>query len=243
MKQLYERSELSFAIAWIVIYCVAQSFAYALNDLVGVSYAFNALFTVAIALVLFAFLRANGLMKRYGLCATPLPARAFLWYVPLVVLASTNLWCGIGISLPLADSLCFICLMLGVGFVEELLFRGLLFRALEKDGLAMAVAISSVTFGLGHLMNLGNGSGADVVQTLCQVGGAIAIGFLFVIIFYRGQSLIPCIITHAAINVTSLFVNEAAPADEVQIAISLAIAAIAVAYALFLIKTLPPAER
>lgn len=90
-------------------------------------------------------------------------------------------------------------------------------------------------------MNLGNGSGADIVQTLCQVGGAIAIGFLFVIIFYRGQSLIPCIITHAAINTTSLFVNEAALTDEVQIAISLVIAVIAVAYALFLTKTLPPA--
>lgn len=138
MKQWYEKSELSFAIAWIVIYCIAQSFAYALNDLVRVSYAFNALFTVLIALVLFVFLRANGLMQRYGLCATPLPARAFLWYVPLVALASTNLWCGAGISLPLADSLCFICLMFGVGFVEELLFRGLLFRALAKDGLTMA---------------------------------------------------------------------------------------------------------
>ena len=243
MKQLYEKSELSFAIAWIVIYCVAQSFAYAFNDLVGVNYAFNALFTVLIALVLFMFLRANGLMQRYGLCPAPLPARAFLWYLPLVVLATTNLWSGIGISLPLADGLCFVCLMLGVGFVEELLFRGLLFRALEKDGLTMAIAISSVTFGLGHLMNLGNGSGADIVQTLCQVGGAIAIGFLFVIIFYRRQSLIPCIITHAAINVTSLFMNEAALTDAMQIATSLIIAAIAIAYALFLRKTLPHTER
>lgn len=39
MKKLYEKSELAFAITWIVIYCVLQSLANPLNDRIGVKYA------------------------------------------------------------------------------------------------------------------------------------------------------------------------------------------------------------
>ena len=91
------------------------------------------------------------------------------------------------------------------GFVEEVIFRGLLFRALARDSVNMAIAVSSITFGLGHLLNLVNGSGAGLAENLFQVTGAIAIGFLFVILFHRGGSLWPCVIAHAAINIASAF--------------------------------------
>ena len=90
--------------------------------------------------------------------------------------------------------------MLCVGFVEEVIFRGFLFKAIARDNETLAIIISSVTFGLGHLLNLVNGSGAELVEDLFQVTGAIVIGFLFVILFDRGGSLLPCIITHAVIN-------------------------------------------
>lgn len=53
-----------------------------------------------------------------------------------------------------------------------------------------------------------NGSGAELAESLFQVTGAIAIGFLLVVLFYRGGSLLPCIITHSAINMASAFANE-----------------------------------
>ena len=43
--------------------------------------------------------------------------------------------------------------MLCVGFMEEVIFRGLLFKAIAKDNAKMAIVISSVTFGLGHVLN------------------------------------------------------------------------------------------
>lgn len=98
--------------------------------------------------------------------------------------------------------------MLCVGFVEEVIFRGFLFRAIAKDNVKTAIVISSVTFGLGHLINLVNGSGMDLTENLFQIIGAIALGFLFVILSYRGGSLLPCIITHSTINITSVFANE-----------------------------------
>ena len=132
--------------------------------------------------------------------------------------------------------------MLFVGFLEELIFRGFLFNAMLKDGTKSAIIVSSVTFGIGHIVNLFNGSGATLVPNLCQVVSAIAIGFLFVVMFYRGKSIIPCILAHQFINVTSFFANESAIDDTTRIVQSLIICAIALIYAAVLLKTLPKRE-
>ena len=79
--------------------------------------------------VLFTFLRKNGLQKRYGLCKSSVPARRFLFYVPLVILASGNLWNGAAVNYAPAETVCRIVCMLCVGFLEEVIFRGLLFAA------------------------------------------------------------------------------------------------------------------
>ena len=38
MRKLYEKNELRFAIAWIVVYCVLQSLANPLNKAIGIGY-------------------------------------------------------------------------------------------------------------------------------------------------------------------------------------------------------------
>ncbi len=239
MKKLYEKSELTFAIVLIVVYCMLQSLAYSLNAVTGIEYFVNGIFNIVLTVIIFGFIKKNDLSERYGLCKPDVPASSFLWYIPLLILASHNLWNGAAINFPPADTLCYICNMFFVGFVEEVIFRGFLFRAIAKDNVKEAVIISSVTFGLGHILNLFNGSGMGVVENLCQICGAIAIGFLFVTIFYRGGSLIPCIITHSAINMVSVFSNEAGMTDEKRILFSLSRMAIVVVYTLILTKTLP----
>ena len=71
------------------------------------------------------------------------------------------------------------------------------------------------------------------------VTGAIVIGFLFVILFYRGGSLLPCIIAHSFINTASAFANEAGLTLEKRMVFHLALIGINAAYALILTKTLP----
>ncbi len=88
MKKLYEKNELTFAIVWIVIYCVLQSLANPLNEIIGIEYSASAVFCILQAIVLLGFIRKNGLQKRYGLCRSQVPAWRFLYYVPLLVLAS-----------------------------------------------------------------------------------------------------------------------------------------------------------
>jgi len=239
MKKIYEKSELAFALIMIAVYCVLQSLANALNAVIGIEYSANALFNIVLTVLLFCFIKKNDSLERYGLCKPTIPARRFLWYVPLLILASHNLWNGAAVNFPLSGTLCYICHMLCVGFVEEVLFRGFLFKAIAKDSLKQAIVISSVTFGLGHLLNLVNGRGMGLVENLCQVCGAIAIGFLFVLIFERSGSLIPCILTHSAIDVVSAFANEAGLTDGKRILLSLSLLAIVLLYILLLIKTLP----
>lgn len=62
---------------------------------------------------------------------------------------------------------------------------------------------------------------------------------MFVTVFYRGGSLLPCIITHSAINTLNTFANEAGLTVEKQIIHAFVMIIITVAYILILTKTLP----
>lgn len=78
------------------------------------------------------------------------------------------------------------------------------FKALAaKDGIKIAVIISAVTFGIGHIVNLL--AGQANLETVIQVFFAIAWGFIFTMVFYKSQSLIPCILTHGLVDVFSKF--------------------------------------
>lgn len=243
MKKLYEKNELAFAIVWIVVYCVLQSLANPLNKAIGIEYAASAAFCVLQTIVLFAFIRKNDLQKRYGLCGSPVPASRFLYYVPLAILASGNLWNGVAVNYTPAETFFRIVCMLCVGFLEEVIFRGLLFKAIAKDNIKSAVVISSVTFGIGHIINLFNGSGMDPVNNLCQIVFAIAVGFLLVTIFHRGGSLLPCIIVHAAINTLGTFANDTSLTTETYLLHLAALITVTLAYTLILTRTLPKAQQ
>ena len=239
MKKLYEKNELTFAIVWIVVYCVLQSLANPLNERIGIEYAASAAFCVLQTVVLFAFIRKNNLQKLYGLCKSPVPASRFLYYVPLLILASGNLWNGFALNYSPAATVCRIVCMLCVGFLEEVIFRGLLFKAIAKDNIKSAIVISSVTFGVGHIINLFNSSGMNLVNNLCQIVFAVAVGFLLVTIFYRGGSLIPCILVHSVINTLGTFANDTGLTTEMQLLHLAVLIVIAVAYTLILARTLP----
>ncbi len=239
MKKLYEKNEQTFAIVWIVIYCILQSLANPLNEKIGIEYSASAIFGILQTIILFTFIRKNNLQKQYGLCKSPVPACRFLYYVPLFILATGNLWNGVAVNFSLSEAVCHIACMLCVGFLEEVIFRGFLFVAIAKDNVKSAIIISSVTFGVGHLINLFNGSGMDLVNNLCQIFFAIAVGFLLVTIFYRGGSLFPCIIVHSAINTLSIFANKADLTVEKHLVHLFVLIFITVAYNIILTRTLP----
>ena len=241
MKKLYTKNELLFSIVWIIVYVVFTSIADGLSGTLGMEKSVTAVLHIAMTAVLFLWIRKNGLLGKYGLCRTGFKPEKYLFYIPLVIVASCNLWYGVKLNMTVPETVLYIISMLCVGFLEEIIFRGLLFKAMCVDNVKAAIIVSSVTFGIGHIINLFNGSGMGLVSNLCQVVSAVAFGFLFVIIFHKGGSLIPCILTHSAINGLSAIAAEQETAAQ-EILTSAILTVIAVAYTWILMKTLKSQE-
>ena len=158
----------------------------------------NAILTLLLVFLTFKIKK----IKDFGLRTFPNP-KDYLYFIPLLLMISVNLWNGININNKTIEIIYHIISMLFIGFIEEIIFRGYLFKMMEKDNLKSAIIVSSITFGVGHVINLLNG--ADIIPTLLQIMYAITGGYLFVIIFYKSKSLWPCIITHSLINALSIF--------------------------------------
>lgn len=203
MTKLYKKSEILFAIFWIVLYTVPMG---ALRNL-GDDSPYMMIGLIAISVLMLLFVWKNGLLEKYGLSSWAKNNRQMLWFIPLWIIASLNLWGGVAVKYPLPGQIFAMVSMALVGFCEELIFRGFLFKAMLKDGDAkMAVIVSSVTFGLGHILNLFTGH--EFAETLMQVAFAVAYGFLVTMAFYKSGSLLPCILSHSLTDVFSLFARE-----------------------------------
>ena len=157
--------------------------------------------------------------------------KKYLYFIPLAVIISVNLWSGFNLNHSAGEVVFHILTMINIGFIEELIFRGFLFRMMEKNNVKSAVAVSALTFGIGHIVNLLNG--AELIPTLMQICYATAIGYLFVIIFRKSSSLIPCIITHCLVNSLSIF-NVESPITLYVVPVFLTV--IPLAYAIYINK-------
>ncbi len=235
MQKLYEKNQLAFSLIWIGIYVVLFSVADSISAELGAEKIITAPVSVVLAVFLTVWICRSGLREKYGLIKAKFSGGVYLYFLPLAVICSTNLWRGVRLNFTVAETMLAILSMLSVGVIEEVIFRGFLFKALCKDNIRMAVVISSVTFGMGHIVNLLNG--ADVFSTLLQMCYATAIGFLFTIIFFKSGSLIPCIIAHGVVNSLSIVAGEST--QMFSIAASVVLIVISLGYALWIIKKAP----
>ena len=220
MYRLYKKSELNFSLLWIIAYVVLLSLADSLSDSLGTLKIITAPVCIIFTLLILGFIKRHNLWEQYGLCSFKGDLKKYLYFIPLILIASVNLWNGITMNVSITETALFIVSMACVGVIEEVFFRGVVF-------------ISSITFGMGHIVNLLNGK--DLIPTLLQICYAAAIGFLFTIIFYKGKSLLPCIITHGAVNSLSIFaVNNSSLMCAVITAVILCI--VSIAYALWILR-------
>ena len=231
MKKLYEKSEITFAILWIVIYTVGMG---TLKSNFGLDSLWQMLGLIVLSAAMFLFVNRNGLMEKYGLAGWAKNSKAMLWFIPLWILSCLNLFSGFRPDYPMPGLIYAAVSMALVGFVEELLFRGFLFKAMLKDGnVKAAVIISSVTFGLGHILNLFTGQ--DLIETLNQVFFAVAVGFVFTFVFYKSGSLLPGILAHSFIDVSSVFASDEG-SQFLNMILHIVIIVVSAAYCLYLAK-------
>lgn len=201
MEKTFKKHETLFTILLIVIYVVAnsylmQNFGYTSIQSVIV----NTIMSILIIVLIISLKR----VKYYGLNKAKNPKK-FLYFIPLIIISLFNLKNGIHINNTSSEIILHILTMINIGFLEEIIFRGFLFKMMEKDNLKRAIIVSSITFGIGHIVNLLNG--AEFLPTILQVCYAIAIGYMLVLVFYKSKSIIPCIIFHGVFNALSIFNN------------------------------------
>ena len=236
MNRLYKKNELMFSLVWIAVYVVLFSFSDSLSISLGIEKIVTAPLGVLFVVFLWCWIKKQDLLEKYGLCSFKGDVKKYLYFIPLALILSCNLWNGVTLNLSVAETSLYILSMLCVGFIEEVIFRGFLFKALCIENLRWAILISSITFGVGHVVNLLNG--AEVFLTVLQMGYATAIGFLFTIIFYKGKSLFPCIIVHSIFNALSVFAVEGSHVFNIVTAIVLS--AISIGYAVWILKKAEP---
>ena len=99
----------------------------------------------------------------------------------------------------------------------------------------MAVVVSALTFGMGHIVNLLTGHAT--AETLVQMVFAVAWGFMFTFAYLKGGSLLPCIAIHGLIDAFSVFSRDNEIAHWAYI---VATVAAALVYCLYLSKQPTP---
>ena len=215
MKKLYEKSEIT-------------------QNNFGLDSLWHMLGLIVISAAIFLFVKKNGLMEVYGLAGWAKNSRAMLWFIPLWLLSCMNLLSGFQPDYPVPGLFYAAVSMALVGFAEELIFRGFLFKAMLKDGnVKAAVIVSSVTFGMGHIINLFTGH--ELIATLIQVVFAVALGFVFTLVFYKSGSLLPGILAHSFIDITSVLASDEG-SQSMNLIVHIVIIVISVAYSLYLAK-------
>ena len=199
IKRIFEKYEPFFCILLIIVYLVVNSVCIQkFGNTSYISFIANTILSACLIVLMLVLEKTS----YYGLKKVE-NAKQYLYFIPLIIIVSVNLWSGININNTPKEIFFHILTMLNIGFIEEIVFRGFLFKMMAKSNVKSAVIVSAVTFGAGHIVNLMNG--ADLVPTLIQICYATAIGYLFVIIFYKSKSLVPCIITHSLVNSLSVF--------------------------------------
>ncbi|MBQ2957198.1 MAG: CPBP family intramembrane metalloprotease [Clostridia bacterium] len=225
-------SPLTRALIWIGAYVISFSAADALSESLGTPMLITCPLALAMTAVLLIRIFRSGQAGFYGLRRLNTIRLHPLHILPFILIASANFWGGVNLHPPTAQDALHIVTMLCVGLIEEVIFRGLLFRAIEKDGYTAAIIICGLTFGIGHIMNLL--SGAEFLPTLMQIVYASAAGFCFTLFFSKTGHLIPCIICHSLLNATSIFSVPSSLA--VQAVHALLLTVIAGGYALYLYR-------
>lgn len=121
--------------------------------------------------------------------------KKLLFCIPLIVIALSHFVAGPASGLSIGLFAANLFLTLSIGMAEEIYFRGIICNVWLEKGPYKAMVISSVLFGISHLMNIAGGAG--MLATLLQICFAFIYGLVLALIFIRSGTLITCVLLHA----------------------------------------------
>lgn len=232
MKKLFDKDEVWFAVGWIVLYVLGFSNADALSESIGIPKLLTCLVGAILTALLLGFVGKWDLRKHVGLVPMVGKCCEYMYFLPLILISTVNFWNGVTLNVSPLETILYIVSMCFVGLLEELIFRGLLFRGMSKGNTTVAIVVSSLTFGVGHIVNLLNG--APLLDTMLQLVYASGVGFCYTAILLVSGSLRPCILSHIFVNTTSIFAVE--PDKTFNVVTALVVTLVSVAYGIWLLR-------
>lgn len=174
------------------------------NTIIKIPNSINALVEIIFPISVIIFLKEKKLLSYYGINSLKrLELKNLLYFVPMIIISLVNLRFGIYINYSWQLILLISITMLGVGFSEEILFRGFLMKAIMNKNPKAAILLPSIIFGIIHITNLF--SGANIIMTILQVIYATFFALMCSMFFYKTNNLIPCMICHSITNITDVF--------------------------------------
>lgn len=240
MKRLMKEKPILHAVIWIMIYIGTVGVGDALSERLGRANLVTSALLIVLSLILMAYLKKNGQFANMGLV---MPSRTdnriALFYLPLFLIAILQFTAPIDPALSAIDIALGCLLMVGVGFLEELIFRGLLFQGIRSvSGMNRAIIVSGVTFGIGHIVNLLRDYSAP--EQIVQVIAGIVLGIVLAMVVAITRSVLPGALFHMILNIGGTLNVSSTAREWIYLT---ALVAICILYALYLLKVRSPFVR
>jgi membrane protease YdiL (CAAX protease family) len=229
------KSLLAVSLVLIVVFLVLNAAGTMISAKTGVIYSGQVPLLLIFSVFLLALTKRRKLWNSLGLARVSAEdAKASLYFIPLGVMVLANGAFFFDTTNSAHDIAMVLAFMVLIAFLEELLFRGLLFKAIDgRNGTKKAVIISGLTFGFGHIVNLLNGYTG--IQQILQIVLACTIGILLSVLFVRTKSIMPGIVFHFFFNISSALSRDAG--QTLNVIMVVFIIAVAAAYLAYLLKS------
>ncbi|MDO3408210.1 CPBP family intramembrane metalloprotease [Saccharibacillus sp. CPCC 101409] len=202
----------------LLMVAVAAAGTYA--TLKGLSYTAPVLLSfIPIALALIVYMTLRRRWGYYGFRSLKsIPKSGYIYYLPLLAVLVAISFKGFR-PLTIQEILFFLFFTLLVGFVEETVYRGLIFKTMLKKGAVAAIVTSSILFSITHVLNAL--SGQSLAATLLQLLYALLVGCALALLLLKNGNILPLIAFHFLHNLIQFLgvQTEYIPADVVVLVI------------------------
>lgn len=202
LKKLYQSKAVVHSLVWLAIYLVLNTITGNIAGSMSIdSNMVSAIPNLVLAIICFYYLKSTGIADDIGLLTKPTErASVMLYYIPLLALPFLNLIYGVKSSLSATNVAFILAMYIGVGFMEEVIFRGLMFKALVKKwNRYIVITFISFSFAIGHILSM-VAVGQSGVDTVLQIINAFVVGFMFMAVILASGNLTICIVTHILYN-------------------------------------------
>lgn len=202
MLKLYKSKFAKHSLFWLLMYLLINTVTGNIASSISIEpYIAGAVPNLLLAVICLLYLKRTQTANEIGLFTkTAEKSTTMLFYIPVLILPFLSLFYGINKELSLTEILLLLAMYTGVGFMEEVIFRGLMFKELsQKWNRYVVVAFISFTFAIGHIVSIVAIS-QSAGDTMLQIINAFVVGFMFMAVILASGNLKICIITHILYN-------------------------------------------